>query len=285
MKEMSNDKAILILSDMEGVSGVIDKRLTISGGTFWRDYGRHLLTDDINAVASILYSGGVKRIYLSESHNLGRNTVLEYLLPFITVLPPHSAQSSMHGRAFWEEFYTEKNVKGAIMVGCHGMAGANGFLSHSWDSNAFEFIKVNNEEVGEIGLTAGLLGYYNIPLVEVIGDDAAIKEVKNIIPEIIGVTVKKAEKDSWLSVLPPDVAQQLIRERTSECLEKLTKVKPFKFREPVNLCFEVKKKDYLTKISKDKRLRIEKQVMYINASNYVEAYDVFWDSYLKMIMG
>lgn len=279
------EKAILILSDMEGVSGLIDRRLAYSGEPFWKNYGRYLLTEEINVVARTVYSTGIKKIYLSESHNMGKNTVTENLLPFISVLPPHSAQTNMHGKLFWEQLYKEKNIKGAIMVGCHAMAGGNGFLPHSWDSNIFEYIKVNEEEVGEIGLMAGLLGYYSIPLISVIGDETATKEAVKIIPEIIEVTVKRAKKDNWLSILTPDAAHELISKKIYIAIKNISKTKYFKFKEPAKLYFKVKRKEYLTNIEKDKRLKIEKQIVHIKASNYLEAYDIFWDCYLKMIMG
>lgn len=284
MKKRNDERAILILSDMEGVSGVIDKRLIFSGEPFWQNYGRYLLTEDVNAVASVLYSGGIKKIYLSESHNFGKNTVMEYLLPFVTVLPPHSAQSSMHGKLFWEEIYEKRNIKGAIMVGCHAMEGEAGFLAHSLDSKVFEYIEVNGTKVGEIGLIAGLLGYYNIPLIMVAGDEAAAKEAKKIIPEIVGVAVKRSKSENLLEVLPPDAAQQLIREKTSESLEKLSRIKPFKFEEPVKLSFKVKKANCLVKIANDKRIKIKEKVVRITETNYLNAYDVFWNCYLKMIL-
>ena len=279
------EKAILILSDMEGVSGIIDRRLAYSGEPFWKNYGRYLLTEEINVIARTVYSMGIKRVYLSESHNMGKNTVMENLLPFITVLPPHSAQTNMHGENFWEQLYKEKNIKGAIMVGCHAMAGVNGFLPHSWDSNIFEYIKVNKEEVGESGLMAGLLGYYNIPLISVIGDETAAKEAVKIIPEIIGVTVKKSEKGNWLNMLVPDAAHELISKKICKAIKSISKIKVFTFKEPAKLSFRVKKEEYLTNIKKDKRLRIEKQIVHIEASNYKEAYKIFWDCYLKMILG
>ena len=279
------EKAILILSDMEGVSGIIDRRLAYSGEPFWKNYGRYLLTEEINVIARTVYSMGIKRVYLSESHNMGKNTVMENLLPFITVLPPHSAQTNMHGENFWKQLYKEKNIKGAIMVGCHAMAGVNGFLPHSWDSNIFEYIKVNKEEVGEIGLMAGLLGYYNIPLISVIGDETAAKEAVKIIPEIIGVTVKKSEKGNWLNMLVPDAAHELISKKICKAIKSISRIKVFTFKEPAKLSFRVKKEEYLTNIKKDKRLRIEKQIVHIEASNYKEAYKIFWDCYLKMILG
>lgn len=285
MPKKSNDRGILILSDMEGVSGLIDERLQDCGETFWKVYGRYLLTEDINTIAATLWSGGIKRVYLSESHNLGKNTVPENLLPFITVLPPHSAQSNMHGKFFWDKIYREKNIVAAIMVGSHSMSGTTGFLSHSWDMKIFDYIKVNGKPFGEIGLIAGLLGYYDIPLIAVVGDEAAIQEAKEIVPEITGVAVKRVEKNGWISVLRLDLASDLIRKKILESLEYLANVKPFKFREPVELSFKVKKDEYLVKITGDRKVRRDKNIIYIQFSNYPQAYNVFWECYLKMLMG
>ena len=279
------EKAILILSDMEGVSGLIDRRLTYSGAPFWKEYGRHLLTEEINVIARTVFSLGIKKIYLSESHNMGKNTVTDNLLPFISVLPPHSAQTNMQGKIYWEHLYREKGIAGAIMVGCHAMAGDNGFMPHSWDSNVFEYIRINEEPVGEIGLMAGLLGYYNIPLISVTGDEAATKEAVKIIPELIGITVKKAEKGNWISILTPDAAHELISKKITEAINNISNIKYLKFQEPAKLDFKVKREEYLSGIEKDSRLRIEKQIVHIEASSFLEAYDIFWDCYLKMIMG
>ena len=186
-----HEGAVLILSDMEGVSGILDQRLITSGDRLWRDYGRYLLTEDVNAVALAVYSKGFKRILLSENHDFGRNVVTEELLPFVDVLPPHSANTTIRGEQPWRKLYSSENIVGAIMVGYPGMAGSGGFLSHTLDNKVFEYIKVNGREYGAIGLTAALLGEFNIPLIAVIGDEAAVNEAQRINSLITGVIVKK----------------------------------------------------------------------------------------------
>jgi D-aminopeptidase len=57
---------------MEGVSGIVDQRLITTGDRFWHNYGRYLLTEDVNVVALAAYSKGFKRILLSENHDYGR---------------------------------------------------------------------------------------------------------------------------------------------------------------------------------------------------------------------
>jgi len=285
MDKYQNNKAFLILSDMEGVSGLIDQRLLYSGRKFWMNYGRYLLTEDINAIASALYSKGIKKIYLSENHNFGRNVVVEELLPFISILPPHCANTNMWGTSFWKELYKNKNVIGAIILGFPAMAGAGGYLSHSWDNNVFEYIKINGEKYGAIGTTAALLGEYNIPLIAVIGDEAAAKEATNIIPNINTIVVKKMNKNNWISALPPNFAHDLIFKGISEALDNLSNVMPFKVKKPVKFEFKVKKDDYLTVIEEKKGIKINGKIVVIDALEYLEAYNKFWDYYLKVVFG
>jgi len=285
MNEFQDNEAFLILSDMEGVSGLIDERLLYSGRKFWMNYGRYLLTEDINAIASALYSKGIKRIYLSENHNFGRNVVVEELIPFITILPPHSANTNMWGTSFWEELYKNKNIIGAIMIGFPAMAGSGGYLSHSWDNRVFEYIKINGEKHGAIGTTAALLGEHDIPLIAVIGDEAAAKEAANIIPNINTMVVKKMNENNWISVLPPNFAHDLIFKCVSEALDNLPNVMPFKVKKPVKLEFKVKKDGYLTMIEEKKEIKIDGEIVVIDKLEYLEAYNIFWDCYLKIVFG
>lgn len=275
------DGSFLILSDMEGVSGLIDDRLL--SGSFWRCYGRYLLTEDVNTVASAIFSRGVRRIYLSESHNFGRNVVLEYLLPFIKVLPPHSAQTSMYGVSFWEEFYGKEKILGAIIIGFPAREGSGGFLSHSWDKKFFEYIKVNGRECGAIGLTAGLLGHYKIPLIEVIGDEAAAREAEELIPGVTTVAVKRVERDNWISVLSLNIARPLIFKKTLEALDNLPSIKSFQFEEPVDFIFAVKREDYLYAIDGMEGVLVDGRTVRIKAASYLHAYDLFWNCYMKML--
>jgi D-aminopeptidase len=285
VKNSAEKPAILLLTDMEGVSGLVDKRLINAGNMFWREYGRQLLTDDVNSVAAACYAKGYKTIYLSEAHYFGMNTIRESLLPFITVLPSCSAQTNFKGSELWDEIYKEKNIVGAIMVGCHAMEGTRGYLPHSWDGGVFRNIKINGVLYGEIGTVAGLLGYYDIPLIAAIGDYEAAQEAKNCIPGIKAISVKELGEDGWLKVLPPEKAQDLIFNEISNALKEISEVRPVKFDNEVNMSFELKKIDKLLHIRDDKRIKIVNENVHIIAENYKEAYDIFWDCYVKIWLG
>lgn len=285
MKNSNKKPAILLLTDMEGVSGLIDRRLINAGSLFWREYGRYLLTDDVNAVAAACYANGYKTIYLSEAHYFGMNTVQESLLPFITVLPSCSAQTNFKSADIWDEIYEEKNIIGAIMVGCHAMEGTNGYLPHSWDGSVFKNIKINGNAYGEIGTVAGLLGYYDIPLLAVIGDYEAAQEARNCVPGIKAISVKEFEMNGWIKALPPDKAQDFIFDEVNNTLKKASDIKPIKFGSTVNISFELKKKEKLSLIKEIEMINIENEVVNIIARNYKEAYDIFWNCYIRIWLG
>ncbi len=230
-----------------------------------------------------LFSRGIKRIYLSENHNLGRNTVPEELPPFIDVLPPHSANTSMRGTGFWEELYTKRNIMGAILVGFPGMAGSGGFKSHSWDSNIFEYIRVNGREAGSITMTAGLLGEYGIPVAAIIGDEAAAREMRLVDPNIIVVTVKKMAENGWVELLPPESAHSLITQKVTHALDGFDRMRPFRIEKPARIEFKLKMDIPPVTKEENGRIHVKNRKVLIEAKSFLEAYYSFWNYYLSII--
>lgn len=283
MRRINDDSAILILSDMEGVSGIIDSRLVNAGSIQWKEYGRSLITDDVNAVAAACLAKGFKNVYLSEAHNYGKNTVPELLLPMLKLLPSCSAQSNMHGTQIWDEIYQKNNIVAAIMVGIHPMEGNKGYLPHSWDSGAFKNIKINGKEHGEIGTIAALLGHYDIPLIAIVGDLGAAKEAEECIKGIKAIAVKEQLEDGWIKALPPKKAHELIFKEISNSLENINKVEVFKLNGDVEMSFELKHKEQLSLFKEDKDVSIIDDVVYIKTTNYKDAYNIFWNSYMKIM--
>ena len=283
MKNVSEDAAILILSDMEGVSGIIDSRLVNAGSIQWKDYGRSLITDDVNTVAAACLAKGYKNVYLSEAHNYGKNTFPELLLPMIKVLPSSIAQTNIQGMKHWDEIYQEMNIIAAIMIGIHPMEGAKGYLPHSWDGGAFKNIKINGTEHGEIGTIAALLGHYDIPLIAIVGDAGAAKEAEECIKGIKAISIKEQLEDGWIKALPPKKAHELIFKEISSSLENINKVEIFKLTGDVEISFELKNKEQLALFKEDKTVNIKDDIVYIQASNYKEAYNIFWNCYIKIM--
>ena len=106
-----------------------------------------------------------------------------------------------------------------------------------------------------------------------------------MIPEITTVTMKRVERDKWISVLPLNIACPLIFKKTLEALDKLQSIKPFQFEEPVDFIFAVKRKDYLHAIDEMEGILVEDGTVRIKTASYIDAYDLFWKCYMKMLFG
>ena len=64
-------------------------------------------------------------------------------------------------------------------------------LCHSWSSRAIANCWLNGELIGEIGFNAAVAGSFGIPTVFISGDDTAIAETQQYVPNIVSVMTKK----------------------------------------------------------------------------------------------
>lgn len=225
---------VLILADLEGVSGVGDYRLLIPAGPIYRKACENL-TQDINAAVRGLRAAGATEIDVVDSHSTvwptrtgPRNIIKDKIDP--------SIHSMMGG---WDMLMLTrskrdmlKTYNAQVIVGEHAMAGTpDGFTSHTHSDNTA--LRINGQYIGEIEWHTWLLGYYDAPTIMVTGDAAAIREAKTFFPEIEGVTVKTAKSRDKAECLPVDKARILIEETATKALKNLHKFKPAKLNAPI----------------------------------------------------
>jgi D-amino peptidase len=141
-----------------------------------------------------------------------------------------------------------------VLHGLHSMAGAPyGILSHSF----YPFPKniwFDNQKIGEIAMNIYLFGEYNVPCVLVTGDQAAVDEAREIVPEITGAVVKwgleEKEKLGALSIrkaisLSPVKARKLVKTAAKNAMKNMSKVQPLKLKAPFTLKVEYINSKYL----------------------------------------
>jgi D-amino peptidase len=89
-----------------------------------------------------------------------------------------------------------------FFIGYHAKAGSpRGLFAHTGDGNVRDLV-INNRSVGEGGWNALVAAWYGVPVGLVTGDDVAVAQVKEDVPGIRGVVVKRA-LDSRSTVLEP----------------------------------------------------------------------------------
>jgi D-amino peptidase len=123
----------------------------------------------------------------------------------------------------------------AFLVGYHGKAGtADSNLVHIFNRRIAE-VRVNGIDIGEIGLSAGLAGFYKSPVALVTGDDQAVGEASRLLPGVETAEVKKAIGAYAARCLHPDKTRALIYEAARRTMKRRGSWPLFRVDPPVEL--------------------------------------------------
>jgi D-amino peptidase len=178
------NKKVYISVDLEGISGVNADDQTSAGQP---EYGRarKLMAEDANAAIRGAFGGGATDVLVNDSHGSQRNLLPEDLDPRARLIT-HSFKR--HGMMEG----LDETFDAVIFVGYHAKADApRGLFAHT-GSGVVRDLQINGRSVGEGGMNALLAAWYGVPVVVVSGDDVAVAEVKEAVPSIRGVVVKRA---------------------------------------------------------------------------------------------
>ena len=116
-----------------------------------------------------------------------------------------------------------------------------GVLDHTYNSKRIYNIRLNGIPMNtEAVFNAVIAGYYNIPLVTIIGDAAVNKEVQSFIPNVESVVVKKGISRFSAVSIHPSKARQLIYEGVKRGLERRLTIKPLKISDPLTMEIDFK---------------------------------------------
>lgn len=226
---------IYILTDLEGVGGVVHDAQTVPGSPLYED-ARRLLTHEVNAAIEGALEGGASEIVVRDGHgaNGGYNFVFEEL---------HPAAEYIMGAP--QETYLEElddTFDGIFQVGVHAQAGTpRGVLEHTMASPAWAEMRVNGRVMGEMGFAAALAGEAGVPCVLVTGDQAVCDEARALLGRGLQVAVTKVGYSrNCARMKPPAVVCGLIRERARAAMGKIGKVKPLNVGQPVEIVLRFK---------------------------------------------
>ena len=211
-------KRVYISVDMEGISGVNGDDQTSSGAA---EYGRarKLMAEDANAAIRGAFDGGATDVLVNDSHGGQRNLLPEDLDPRARLIS-HSFKryGMMEG--------LDESFDAALFVGYHAKADApRGLFAHT-GSGVVRDLQINGRSVGEGGMNAALAAWYGVPVVMVSGDDVAVAEVKESVPGVRGVVVKRAINVRAVELQPLVEARKRIQAAASEGVASAKKTPP-----------------------------------------------------------
>lgn len=226
---------IYISADMEGVVGVVTAEQLGPQGFEYSRF-REFMTAEVNAAIEAAYEAGATEIVVSDSHGNGQNLLIEKL-PKNILLVRAWPRPLMMMQGIDETF------AGAIFIGYHsGTTNSQGVRAHTMSSARLTDIRLKGSSMSEAGINAAIAGHFNVPVIMVSGDDAAVKETTELLGDIEGAVVKWSSGFHSAKTMMPELAYQLIREKVKRAIGRIRDFKPYKLAGPIQL--EVTFKNY-----------------------------------------
>ncbi len=219
---------LFLSTDFEGTSGIVAWEQIIEGNAEY-EQGRHLLTDEVNAVIAGAMEGGAEEFVVNDAHHAMRNLHPQDLLGRATLITGrHKPLYMMEG--------LDSSFDGVLFVSYHGSIGAeHAVLSHTYNPGAIWEVRINGEIVGESGINALVAAHYGVPIILVSGDSTTTQEAQSIAPNAEKVVVKESLGRFAAVHTHPVVACELLRAGATRALRNLPTMQPPSFKLPVTL--------------------------------------------------
>ncbi len=217
---------IFITVDMEGISGVVlPEQLTV--GTPEYAEARHLLIGDANAAVEGALEAGADEVIVADMHSRGFHFPLDKL---------HPRAKYLMGGGHWPRFPFLEGADAMFMVGYHALSGTESAVrDHTMSSAHWQDLWVNGRKFGEVGIDAAIAGFYLVPVMLVTGDDKVCAEARELLGDIETAEVKQAVARHRALILPPAVAQELIRQRARRAVERIGEIEPLRIPGPAEV--------------------------------------------------
>lgn len=222
---------VFIMTDMEGVAGVLDSENWCLLESRYYEPGKELLTREVNAAVEGFVAGGAEEILVADGHGWGgiSPSLLHPAAEMVRNWPggnPHPF--TMDDRPF--------DV--AAWIGQHPKAGTiGGHLCHTGNMGVRD-LSINGVSVGEFGQLVFCAGELGIRAIFGSGCEAFTKEAKALVPGIETVAVKRGTQTQPGHNLPeggyrrhntgaihlsPEAARNRIRAGAQRAIERARK--------------------------------------------------------------
>ena len=186
---------IYVMTDLEGVAGVINFDDWCEPGSRHYEMAAEFLTREVNAAVEGFLEGGATEIVVSDSHGPGAMN--------ISLLHPAAQLMRVRGPdQCWPLLLDERKYDFLVFVGQHPKAGTPyGHLCHTQGCN-YRDQSINGVSVGEFGQLAMCASELSIRTIFGSGDEAFTREAQALVPGIETVAVKRGTNPDPGHALP-----------------------------------------------------------------------------------
>lgn len=257
---------VLIITDLEGVAGVVNFSTQVYDYTKYYEQAKILLTEEVNAVVEGLLERNITDILVADYHGPG-GICFEKL---------HPEAKLIHGRPLaplkiLRREFAKYDI--CMLIGQHAMAGiqeAN--LNHTQMSRKIDYYKLNGKYIGEIALVGLHFGALGLPLIYLTGDDAACREAQDLIEGITTVSVKTGLSRSCAITVSKEKSRKLIKEGAIKAIDNhINKpIKPLVWKGPFTLEKRYFTSEMADEYCKDRWERIDGQTIRLTLDNILD---------------
>jgi D-amino peptidase len=270
---------VLIMADMEGVSGIVVWEQTMGGEALYEE-GRRLYTEEINAAIRGAKAAGATEIVAVDCHGAGKGWSFNSFIP--ELLDPDCEWVAHHPWSRYTEMF-ETGCDACLLVGMHARNNTpDGVLCHTISTVKWYNLWFNDDLVGEVGINAALCGHYGVPILLVTGDEAVCRESRGLLGDgLPTVAVKRGLTRYSARQIPPVRARQMIEDGAREALLNFksngSPVQPYVPARPTRITIEV---DAIDKVADFKGRHgveiVEPQKVISTGKDWLEAWDQIW---------
>ncbi len=267
---------ILIMCDMEGVSGIVTWD-QVTGGAPMYEEGRKLYTEEINAAVRGARRAGAEEIVVVDCHGAGGDWSFNSLIP--ETLEPDCTWVAHHPWSRYTELL-EQGADACLLVGMHARNNTeDGVLCHTISTVKWHNLWFNDDLVGEVGVNAALCGHYGCPVLLVTGDEAVCRESKALLGKGLStVAVKRGLTRYSARQIPPTRAREMIEAGAYQALQSLDAVSPYSPAPPVTITVEVDKVEKMADFMGRAGVELDKdrQRVFSRAADWMTAWNQIW---------
>jgi D-amino peptidase len=265
---------VYLSADIEGVSGVVSwfqcGRKDGEHPDF--DFARRRMTADVNAAIRGARAGGAKRIVIKDSHGNSKNLLLDELEPGVELISGYGAdtvQGMMAG--------LDGTFDAAMLVGYHARAGTlHGVMEHTISGRVHR-MWINGQEHGEIGMSRGVAGSHEVPVVFCSSDLAGAAEFEEMGLGGVTAVVKEGYGRYMARCLPAEEAERRIEEGARLALENRDSVQLYRPDRPVTFRIEFNRSEEADLAARLEGVeRLDAYTLELTRENFRAAHQAAW---------
>lgn len=189
---------------------------------------------EANAAARALFDSGAEQVIVWDNHGSSLNMDYAALDERVDIAL---------GVGFPHRFPgMDETFAGVLLVGYHAKDNTqDAVIAHTFSSRAYQWVKVNGEEVGEMALDAAVAGELGVPVIFVASDDKGVAEARQVLPWAETVVTKHAF--GWNAAVSkhPKRVEREIYDAVRRAVARLSEMRPFTFTRPIHVQIRYKR--------------------------------------------